>query len=115
MRQKRDRDLSRRGSSRDCFNWKNWLGVCEGRKEHGENKLEVGTKSWELPQVYCLGEIEEESSGQEVEEDGEQGESDSRGKLVTSTAALAMSQFRWLCRQLAVDQPLGGKLVTGQW
>lgn len=75
VRQRRDWDLRRRGSSSDCFNWK--IGkecVREGRKEHRENKLgEVGTKNWELPQVYCLEEIEEESSGQEVEEDGEQG------------------------------------------
>lgn len=47
-------------------------------------------------------------------EDGEQGESESRLQGETgnpSTAALAMSQFKQLCRQQAVDQPLGGKLV----
>lgn len=89
--------------------------MCEGRKEHGESKLgEVGTKDWELLLVYCLEEIEEENSGQERGEDGQEGESESelRGKTGDcSTAALAMSQFKWLCRQLAVDQPLGGELV----
>lgn len=89
--------------------------MCEERKEHGGSKLaEVGTKNWELPQAYCSEEVEEDSSGQEEGEDGEQSESESKlqgGTGYSSAAALALFQLKWLCRQLAVEQPLGGELV----